>query len=57
MLQEDKMHVVIDIITKLRSPSSSVNDLRQKVLNYYEINIDRILCKTYRNKGLCIGSG
>jgi hypothetical protein len=57
MLLQDGIHKVIGEISKLRSPNQQAKNFRERVLNYYEMHEDRMLYKTYRDKGLLIGSG
>jgi hypothetical protein len=56
-LLDDKVEEVIDTIKKLRCKNDDQRELKEKTINYYLEHEDRMLYKTYRNKGLLIGSG
>jgi hypothetical protein len=57
LLLEDRVDIVIDNIKALKPQKESTKEMKHAVLNYYVENEDRMLYKTYRNKGLLIGSG
>lgn len=56
-LLDDKVEEVIETIKKLRCKNDDQRELKEKTINYYLEHEDRMLYKTYRNKGLLIGSG
>lgn len=59
---EDKVHQVIEQIKKLRCKSEEAKEIKAKeikakTLHYYEEHEERMFYKTYRDRGLLIGSG
>jgi len=57
LLLNDRVNQVITNIKKLRSINQTVVQAKQLALSYYETHEDRMLYKTYKDKGLLIGSG
>ena len=57
LLMEDKVHQVIEHIKKLRCKNDEGKEIKQKTLHYYEEHEERMFYKTYRDRGLLIGSG
>jgi len=57
LLLNDQVYQVISNIKKLKSKNQNVVQAKQTALNYYEEHEDRMLYKTYKDKGLLIGSG
>lgn len=56
-LLENQVHEVIDELKGIRSRNKEANKKKQKVIQYYQTHEDRMEYKTYREKGLLIGSG
>lgn len=56
-LLEDEVEQVIQIIKKMRCKNGTAKVLKEKTLQYFLEHEDRMLYKTYRSKGLLIGSG
>ena len=56
-LKEDKVEEVIESIKKQRSKNDEAREIKEKTIRYYLEHEDRMLYKTYRSKGLLIGSG
>lgn len=54
---EDGVEEVIQVIQKMRCKSSNAKELKEKTLQYFLEHEDRMLYKTYRSRGLLIGSG
>lgn len=57
LLMEDKVHRVIENIKRLRCKSEDAREIKEKTLHYYEEHEERMFYKTYRDRGLLIGSG
>lgn len=57
LLLEDKADVVIENISKIKASGGKRQEAKNKILTYYNNNQDRMLYKTYRERGLLIGSG
>lgn len=57
LLMEDKVHQVIENIKRLRCKSEESKEIKEKTLHYYEEHEERMFYKTYRDRGLLIGSG
>lgn len=56
-LFEDNIDKVIEHITQMNLRGKAKQTARQKILTYYTNNRHRMYYKTYRNRGLLIGSG
>lgn len=56
-LLEDKVEQVIQTVQKLRCKNDETREMKDKTLHYFIEHEDRMLYKTYRDKGLLIGSG
>ena len=56
-LLEDKVEQVIQTIKKLRCQNDEAREVKDKTIHYFIEHEDRMLYKTYRDKGLLIGSG
>lgn len=56
-LLENGVEEVIQTIKKLRCKTDELRELKEKTLQYFLEHEDRMLYKTYRDKGLLIGSG
>lgn len=56
-LLDDQVEIVIKNIQKLKTEGEEGRELKEKTINYYLEHEDRMLYKTYRAKGLLIGSG
>jgi len=56
-LKDEKIEDVINTLKKLRSRNTKAKEYKDKAINYYLEHEDRMLYKTYRDKGLMIGSG
>jgi len=56
-LLENQVEKIIEELMGMRSKNKDANKRKWEVMNYYEDNIDRMLYKEYRDKGLLIGSG
>lgn len=56
-LMDDKVDEVIENIKKLRCRNDEAREIKGKTIHYYTEHEDRMLYKTYRAKGLLIGSG
>ena len=57
LLLNDQVYQVIDNIRALRSKNQIVLDAKKAALSYYEEHEERMLYKTYKDKGLLIGPG
>lgn len=57
LLLEDKAIMVIENIDKIEVRGRVKTAAKDKILTYYNNNYDRMLYKTYRERGLLIGSG
>jgi len=57
LLLNDQVEEVIKNIERLLCRNEEAKEIKQKTLNYYREHEDRMLYKTYRDKGLLIGSG
>ena len=57
LLIEDKVHQVMENMKRLRCKSEEAKVIKEKTLQYYEEHEERMFYKTYRDKGLLIGSG
>jgi len=57
MLLNDKVYEVIQELKKLRPRKEEAKEAIKVAINYYTENEDRMLYKTYKEKGLLIGSG
>jgi len=57
LLLEDKVITVIENINKIEVRGQVKTTAKDKILTYYNNNHDRMLYKTYRQRGLLIGSG
>lgn len=56
-LMNDEVETVIGVVRSCRARNKEAAELKQKLLDYYMEHDDRMLYKTYRDKGLLIGSG
>jgi hypothetical protein len=56
-LLEDQVQQVIDQIARLELQGKAKLEAQQKIVTYYTNNQHRMYYKTYRNRGLLIGSG
>lgn len=56
-LRADKVEQVITDLLKIRSKNTIAKEHKEKAIKYYLEHEDRMLYKTYRDKGLMIGSG
>lgn len=57
LLKEDQVEGVIKSLQKTRSANSKAKEFKEKTIKYYLEHEDRMLYKTYRERGLLIGSG
>ena len=57
LLNTDGVLTIIDNLKNMKSISPQAQDAKQAAINYYEEHEDRMLYKTYRERGLMIGSG
>jgi hypothetical protein len=57
LILNDQVEQVIQKIKNLRCTNNEAKEMRQKTINYCIEHEDRMLYKTYRDKGLLIGSG
>jgi len=57
LLMEDKVHQVIENIKRQRCKNEDAKEIKAKTLHYYEEHEERMFYKTYRDRGLLIGSG
>jgi len=57
LLLNDQVYEVIANIKALRSKNQTVVQAKQTAVKYYEEHEERMLYKTYKDKGLLIGSG
>ena len=57
LLLDDEVLKVIPNIKNIRSKSQPARKAKQIAINYYEQHEDRMMYKSYRKKGLLIGSG
>jgi hypothetical protein len=57
LLLEDKATAVIENINEIAVRGKVKTAAKDKILSYYNNNHDRMLYKTYRQRGLLIGSG
>lgn len=57
ILFNDGVMQVIENIKEFKPRNVEVREYKQSVINYYSENEDRMMYKTFRNKGLLIGSG
>jgi len=58
LLLEDQVNQVIENISIMKtSNNAELENTKRKLLNYYRKNIKRMMYKTFRDKGLLIGSG
>ncbi len=55
LLLDDEVLKVISNIKNIRSKSQQARKAKQIAINYYEQHEDRMLYKTYKDKGLLIG--
>ncbi len=56
-LKEDKVEQVINDLQKTRSSNQKAKEYKEKATKYYLEHEDRMLYKTYMDKGILIGSG
>jgi hypothetical protein len=56
-LMEDKVYHVMETIKKLRFKTEEASELKDKTLQYFKEHEDRMCYKTYKDKGMLIGSG
>jgi hypothetical protein len=56
-LSNDNVEQAIKNIEKLRSKNDEAKEIKDKTIQYYREHEDRMLYRTYREKGLLIGSG
>ena len=56
-LMNDEVNEVIQTIRKLKAKTDEEKEIKAKTINYYMDHEDRMLYKSYRDKGLLIGSG
>jgi hypothetical protein len=57
LLLDDQVDIVIENIRATKPRSETAIETKQSVLNYFIENEDRMLYKTYKDKGLLVGSG
>lgn len=57
LLLDDGVLQVIDNIKKLKTKNENSSAAKETALRYYEEHEDRMIYKTYKDKGLLIGSG
>lgn len=57
LLLKDDVAIVIENINKIKVRGKVKTAAKDKILSYYNNNHDRMLYKTYRQRGLLIGSG
>jgi len=57
LLLNDDVYKVIGNLRFLRSKNSATKHAKQVAINYYEEHEDRMLYKTYKERGFLIGSG
>ncbi|MFT6810273.1 MAG: hypothetical protein ACJA01_003516, partial [Saprospiraceae bacterium] len=57
LLLDDGVFQVIDNIKKLKTKNENSSAAKEAALRYYEEHEDRMIYKTYKDKGLLIGSG
>jgi hypothetical protein len=57
LLLNDQVYEVIKNIKATRPKNESIIQMKEDVIRYFEENEDRMLYKTYKDKGLLIGSG
>ncbi|MFT6811295.1 MAG: hypothetical protein ACJA01_004543 [Saprospiraceae bacterium] len=57
LLLDDGFLQVIDNIKKLKTKNENSSAAKETALRYYEEHEDRMIYKTYKDKGLLIGSG
>lgn len=57
ILFNDGVMQVIENIKEFKPRNVEVREYKQSVINYYSENEDRMMYKTFRDKGLLIGSG
>ena len=56
-LLEDGIDQVIETINNTKTTAGKATQTKRRLLNYYEVNRKRMKYKTFRDKGLLIGSG
>ena len=56
-LKNDEVEQVITAVQTIRSPNVQTKELKRKLISYFLEHEDRMYYKTYREKGLLIGSG
>lgn len=56
-LRDDQVEQVITEIQTIRSRNTGAKEFKQKLIRYFLEHEDRMYYKTYRDKGLLIGSG
>jgi len=56
-LKEDEVEKVISILKTTRSLNEKAKEAKSKAINYFIEHADRMMYKTYIDKGLLIGSG
>lgn len=56
-LLNDQVEEVMSNVEKLRCKNDEAKELKQKTISYFREHEDRMLYKTYREKGMLIGSG
>ena len=56
-LLEDGIDQVIETISNTKTTAGKATQTKRRLLNYYEVNRKRMKHKTFRDKGLLIGSG
>jgi len=56
-LRENKVEHVISSVKAIRSKNEKAKEAKNKLIKYYIDHADRMMYKTYREKGLLIGSG
>ena len=56
-LLNDEVEKVIQLVAQIECRSKNKQTVQQKLLTYYENNKKRMMYKTFREKGLLIGSG
>ena len=56
-LLEDGIDQVIETINNTKTTAGKATQTKRSLLNYYEVNQKRMKYKTFRDKGLLIGSG
>lgn len=56
-LMNDQVEKVISTVKSMRSKGTSASETKKNLIKYFTDHAERMLYKTYRDKGLLIGSG